>query len=202
MELIVGKSVLSKNTYGILSSSEPTLTSSEICYSVRMPTLSRALNPGLSTQRKKSTTAIFVEPMDLSENSLLEFGRLAEELNVQAPKYPRLSYGVSSQSCSDQNETKSVFPSTAGEALTTHAKHRRTSSLEDTERMMREMIPLHKLRQGGFVENCLMYRQIFVVRSYEVGADKTSSINTIFSLFQVSRFNFEEPFILTSWTVF
>lgn len=200
MELIVGKSVLTKNKYGILSSSGPTLTFSEISHSVRMPAMSRALNPVLSTQRKlKNTTAILMEPMDLSENSLLEFGRLAEELN-QAPKHLIPNYGVS---CSDQNElTKSVFPSTGSEALTTHAKHRRTKSLEDTERMMREMIPLHKLRQGGFVENCLMYRQIFVIRSYEVGADKTSSISTIFSLFQVSRFKFEEPFSLISLTVF
>ncbi|CAK9211776.1 unnamed protein product [Sphagnum troendelagicum] len=46
------------------------------------------------------------------------------------------------------------------------------------------MIPLHRLRQGGFVEDSLMYRQIFVIRSYEVGADRTTSVQTIVSLFQ------------------
>jgi len=47
--------------------------------------------------------------------------------------------------------------------------------------------PLHnQLCNGGFVEsNRLLYRQKFVIRSYEVGADKATSITTILSFFQV-----------------
>jgi len=46
--------------------------------------------------------------------------------------------------------------------------------------------PLHQLRHGRFLDsNRLLYRQKFVIRSYEVGADKATSITTIFSFFQV-----------------
>lgn len=47
---------------------------------------------------------------------------------------------------------------------------------------------LHRLFEGEFVENSnrLLYRQMFVIRSYEVGADKTTDITTIISFFQVS----------------
>lgn len=44
---------------------------------------------------------------------------------------------------------------------------------------------LNQLRQGRLVENKVVYRQTFVIRSYEVGADKTVSIDTFNNLFQV-----------------
>jgi len=52
------------------------------------------------------------------------------------------------------------------------------------------MTPLHQLRQGGFAEeHPQVYRQIFVVRSYEVGPDKSTSIREVFSLFQEMALN-------------
>ena len=50
-----------------------------------------------------------------------------------------------------------------------------------------KLVPLHQLRQAEFLENRMQFRQKFVIRSYEVGADKTTSITTIFSFFQVSK---------------
>lgn len=41
------------------------------------------------------------------------------------------------------------------------------------------------LRRGKLVENDLVYRQTFVIRSYEAGFDKIASIETIANLFQV-----------------
>lgn len=44
---------------------------------------------------------------------------------------------------------------------------------------------LDTLRRGKLVENDLVYRQTFVIRSYEAGFDKIASIETITNLFQV-----------------
>jgi hypothetical protein len=46
-------------------------------------------------------------------------------------------------------------------------------------------VPVDALRQGRLVEARLVYRQTFVIRSYEVGADKTASIETLMNHFQV-----------------
>ncbi len=46
-------------------------------------------------------------------------------------------------------------------------------------------VPVDALRQGRLVEARLVYRQTFVIRSYEVGADKTASIETLMHHFQV-----------------
>lgn len=138
-------------------------------------------------------------------SSLLEFGKLSQELMNPIINHPAESViNSSSSSAAIHQSTASGSSSeaaasglglsynsdhhqtTVGEALTTHAQRVKARSPEDSERFRRVMIPLHKLRQGGFVENCFMYRQVFVIRSYEVGADKTTSIDKIFSLFQVS----------------
>lgn len=56
--------------------------------------------------------------------------------------------------------------------------------------LRREMIPLHELRLGDFTgEDPQTYRQIFVIRSYEVGPDKSTSIKEIFSLLQEMSLN-------------
>lgn len=49
--------------------------------------------------------------------------------------------------------------------------------------------PLDVLGKGRFVKNKNVYRQIFVIRSYEVGFDKTASIETITNLFQETSLN-------------
>lgn len=48
-------------------------------------------------------------------------------------------------------------------------------------------VPVDALRQGRLVESRLVYRQTFVIRSYEVGADRTASIETLMNHFQVVR---------------
>lgn len=147
--------------------------------------------------------AVLMDPTsrDLQKrrNSLLEFGQLSQELMNPIINHPEsvinssssaihqsTASGSSSEAASGLALSYSDHQTTVGEALTTHAQRVKARSPEDSERLRRVMIPLHKLRQGGFVENCFMYRQVFVIRSYEVGADKTTSIDKIFSLFQVS----------------
>lgn len=46
-------------------------------------------------------------------------------------------------------------------------------------------VPVDALRQGRLVESRLVYRQTFVIRSYEIGADRTASIETMMNHFQV-----------------
>ncbi len=137
------------------------------------------------------TGAMLLGPTDTATAyTLLEFGKLDDDLNC-----PRTSRAARSRSTGTkgsnftevQTEADPLFSGMVNEALTTsHTKQQRSKSFEVTESRQREMIPLHKLRQGGFVENCLMYRQVIVIRSYEVGPDMTISIDTIFRLFQVS----------------
>lgn len=168
----------------------------------------------VSCSTNLNLNAVLMDPTssrDLQKrrSSLLEFGKLSQELMNPIINHPAESVINSSSSSSSaaihQQSTASGSSSseaaasglglsynsdhhqtTVGEALTTHAQRVKARSPEDSERFRRVMIPLHKLRQGGFVENCFMYRQVFVIRSYEVGADKTTSIDKIFSLFQVS----------------
>ena len=47
-------------------------------------------------------------------------------------------------------------------------------------------VPIDALRQGRLVESKLVYRQTFVIRSYEIGADRTASIETMMNHFQVT----------------
>ena len=53
---------------------------------------------------------------------------------------------------------------------------------------------LDTMRRGKLVENDLVYRQSFVIRSYEAGFDKSASIETISNLFQVLMSPSPEPF--------
>lgn len=48
-------------------------------------------------------------------------------------------------------------------------------------------VPVDALRQGRLVESGRVYRQTFVIRSYEVGVNKTASIETLMNHFQVNR---------------
>lgn len=162
------------------------------------------------TSSNLKLNAVLMDPTsrDLQKrrSSLLEFGKLSQELmNPIINNNSESVINSSSSSSAIHQSTASAGSSsseaaaasglalsysdhqtTVGEALTTHAQRVKARSPEDSERLRRVMIPLHKFRQGGFVENCFMYRQVFVIRSYEVGADKTTSIDKIFSLFQVS----------------
>lgn len=50
-------------------------------------------------------------------------------------------------------------------------------------------VPIDALRRGRLVENSFVYRQTFVIRSYEVGFDRTASIETLANLFQETALN-------------
>jgi hypothetical protein len=48
------------------------------------------------------------------------------------------------------------------------------------------LVPIDTLRRGQLVENDLVYRQAFIIRSYEAGFDRIASIETLSNLFQVN----------------
>lgn len=56
---------------------------------------------------------------------------------------------------------------------------------EKERQQERTDVPVDGLRQGRLVESQLVYRQTFVIRSYEIGADRTASIETLMNHFQV-----------------
>lgn len=45
--------------------------------------------------------------------------------------------------------------------------------------------PLHACLLGRFVGDRFMYRQTFIIRSYEIGPDKTATMETLLNLLQV-----------------
>lgn len=45
--------------------------------------------------------------------------------------------------------------------------------------------PLHAVLLGRFVEDQFVYRQTFIIRSYEIGPDKTATMETLMNLLQV-----------------
>lgn len=133
-------------------------------------------------------SAVQIEPTGLNEGSLMAFGRVPDDFNTarsQITHSSRMAECVLISTSASMQFSKSVQ-----EASSTHAELKKPRILtQDAEKMRREMVPLHQLRQGGFVDNSLMYRQIFVVRSYEVGPDRLMSIREIFSLFQETALN-------------
>lgn len=138
--------------------------------------------PGLRSRRvsegKGPVKAVLIEPTNVNETS--QFGGNGGSLK-----------SISTALNSAAGSVVQQFSSSVEEALTSHtAKLKKARSFsQDKERLRREMIPLHQQRQGGFAENSLMYRQIFVIRSYEVGPDKSTSVREIFSLFQEMALN-------------
>ena len=57
------------------------------------------------------------------------------------------------------------------------------------------LVPVNPFSGGRIIEDRKMYRQTFVIRSYEVGADRTASIETLTNLLQVSITACEQSFI-------
>ncbi|XP_031247728.1 palmitoyl-acyl carrier protein thioesterase, chloroplastic-like [Pistacia vera] len=49
--------------------------------------------------------------------------------------------------------------------------------------------PLHACLLGKFVEDRFLYRQTFIVRSYEIGPDKTATMETLLNLLQETALN-------------
>eukprot|EP00249_Psilotum_nudum_P011472 c23196_g1_i2 orf=952-2292(+) len=59
----------------------------------------------------------------------------------------------------------------------------------EKEKQAEIQMQIGALRRGMIVEDGLVYRQTFVIRSYEVGLDRTASIETIANLFQETALN-------------
>ncbi len=62
---------------------------------------------------------------------------------------------------------------------------RRKQGEEDSTTATRLVLPIDTLWRGRLVENDLVYRQAFIIRSYEAGFDRIASIETFSNLFQV-----------------
>lgn len=82
---------------------------------------------------------------------------------------------------------------TALAAITTTTTSRPTTAenLYINKQEVRQNIPTKKqlvdpFRQGLIIEGGVGYRQTIVIRSYEVGPDKTATIETILNLLQVN----------------
>lgn len=57
------------------------------------------------------------------------------------------------------------------------------------------LVPVNPFSGGRMIEDRKIYRQTFVIRSYEVGADRTASIETLTNLFQVSITAWKQSFL-------
>ena len=71
------------------------------------------------------------------------------------------------------------------DTLVTESREGILNPKQDALKLESKEIPLDVLGKGRLVENKLVYRQIFVIRSYEVGFDKSAPIETMTNLFQV-----------------
>ncbi|XP_042503814.1 palmitoyl-acyl carrier protein thioesterase, chloroplastic-like [Macadamia integrifolia] len=50
-------------------------------------------------------------------------------------------------------------------------------------------LPSHAFKLGRFVEDRFVYRQTFIIRSYEIGPDKTATMETLMNLLQETALN-------------
>lgn len=79
----------------------------------------------------------------------------------------------------DSAAFRAILAAIASVALAAENQRRHDVFSDKTE------VPVDALRQGRLVESRLVYRQTFVIRSYEIGADRTASIETMMNHFQV-----------------
>ncbi|KAK4395585.1 Palmitoyl-acyl carrier protein thioesterase, chloroplastic [Sesamum angolense] len=61
--------------------------------------------------------------------------------------------------------------------------------LKDGESVYGAVEPNHEYLLGRFVEDRFVYRQSFVIRSYEIGPDKTATMETLMNLLQETALN-------------
>lgn len=61
------------------------------------------------------------------------------------------------------------------------------------------MVSVNAFKLGRFVEDRFVYRQTFVIRSYEIGPDKTATMETLMNLLQVLHFYFCLRTIISSF---
>ncbi|KAK9278556.1 hypothetical protein L1049_028128 [Liquidambar formosana] len=55
--------------------------------------------------------------------------------------------------------------------------------------LVKEDAPVHASLLGRFVEDRIVYRQTFIIRSYEIGPDKTATMETLMNLLQETALN-------------
>ncbi|XP_040985653.1 palmitoyl-acyl carrier protein thioesterase, chloroplastic-like [Juglans microcarpa x Juglans regia] len=60
---------------------------------------------------------------------------------------------------------------------------------ESTKEISGVDAPLHAVLLGRFVEDQFVYRQTFIIRSYEIGPDKTATMETLMNLLQETALN-------------
>lgn len=100
-----------------------------------------------------------------------------------------------------RSNTKVDTPSQKiGVASTSVASVTKNNSVID-DLQIRQNIPTKKqfidpYRQGLIIESGVGYRQTVVIRSYEVGPDKTATLESILNLLQVIQFYFIELYML------
>ncbi|BBN01864.1 fatty acyl-ACP thioesterase B [Marchantia polymorpha subsp. ruderalis] len=106
---------------------------------------------------------------------------MIEEVEQAVVDVERTSGGE--MSCESNPTFNAVLKVIASVALAAD-KHRRHEQLAG-----KVEVPVDALRQGRLVESGRVYRQTFVIRSYEVGVDKTASIDTLMNHFQETALN-------------
>ncbi|EEF51750.1 palmitoyl-acyl carrier protein thioesterase [Ricinus communis] len=88
---------------------------------------------------------------------------------INGKKVNGIHVAESSNSYADQNKMNA----TAGLVLDGNVDHQ----------------PLHKWLLGRFVDERLVYSQTFIIRSYEIGPDKTATMETLMNLLQETALN-------------
>lgn len=60
---------------------------------------------------------------------------------------------------------------------------------KSNDEFVKEDAPVHASLLGRFVEDRFVYRQSFIIRSYEIGPDKTATMETLMNLLQETALN-------------
>jgi hypothetical protein len=115
-------------------------------------------------------------------------GQLGDQMQQADANFVGTHHNIAQTEISTAGLTKLIGAMAA--AILRVEKQRRvdsgtTSTTTTTAATKRAAVPLDTMRRGKLVENDLIYRQTFVIRSYEAGFDKIASIETIANLFQV-----------------
>lgn len=77
-----------------------------------------------------------------------------------------------------------------------------TAATSDPDKLVKECgpdSPPHACLVGRFVDNRFVYRQTFIIRSYEIGPDKTATMETLMNLLQVSSSGGSPPQSELGW---
>lgn len=136
----------------------------------------------LKAAARQHGAARYINATAATGNGAFTGGNRAEDVNEALAKIvPPISVEQ------DSATFRAILAAIASVALAAERQRRHEVFSGKTE------VPVDALRQGRLVESKLVYRQTFVIRSYEIGADRTASIETMMNHFQVTR-HFFFPF--------